>query len=89
MENAQNFAAVVSSLVLGLLFFDILTQYRIFQNMTDSMSSGMENAQNFAAIISSMVLGPSFLDYFSMLSYFLVVVHVFSIFLGGPNMSFL
>ena len=59
MENAQNFAAVVSSMVLGLLFFDILTQNRIFQNLTDSMSSGMENAQNFAAIISSMVLGPS------------------------------
>ena len=42
------------------LLAQIWTKNRIFQNLTDSRSSGMENAQNFAAIISSMVLGPSF-----------------------------
>ena len=49
--------------VLGTKYLDFgpnLTKNRIFQNLTDSMSSGMENAQNFAAVIPSMVLGPSF-----------------------------
>ena len=72
MQNAQNFAAVVSSMILGPFFFkrfSMLSKFlyfsRFFQILTDSMSSGMQNAQNFAAIISSMVLEPSFFDLFS------------------------
>ena len=43
-------------------FSKLFPENRIFQNLADSMSSGMQNAQNFAAVVSSMVLEPSFFD---------------------------
>ena len=49
---------------------------RIFQKVTDSMSSGMQNAQNFATVVSSMVLEPSFFDPFFMFSQFLGFLRV-------------
>ena len=79
-HSAQNFAPVVSSIVLEPSFWHFFKENdpknQIFQKLADSMSSGMQNAQNFAAIVSSMVLEPSFFDPFFMFSQFWVFLRV-------------